>query len=465
MTTSQDAIISTAKDTKGFALTIYNQDFALVREQRQITFDQGTNFVRYEDVAVEIDPTSISLKSINAPDAVIVREQNYQYDLLNPGSILNKSVGKIIRFRRINPDGQVEVLEGTLLNPRLAGGYYEREKGLVIRLQDGRIILNPAGEIELNEMPEGLVSRPSLLWKLDVSEAGEHTLEVSYLANRIKWQADYIAVVNREETRVDITSWVTLDNRSGATYESPQLQLIAGDVHYRDSTKGRGGGLGFGFSGISSQFQEEAFFEYHLYTLQGSTTICNNETKQMALMSATDVQVKRKLVYDSSRQNRGQSYPGKEGDTIKGKASVVLELQNSSENNMGMPLPKGKIRLYKTDDRGNLQFLGEDALDHTPRNETAKFYIGDSFDVVGERKCTNRKQLSERVTERSLETSIRNRKNSSVEVWVVERFWGDWEMLHNSHTYNLVDAKTIEFLITVEADSEVKIIYKVREIS
>lgn len=467
MTTPQNTTVSTTKDSKGFSLTIYNQDFAVVREQRQITLNQGTNLVRYEDVSEQIDPTSISLKSLTAPDTIAVREQNYQYDLLNPSSILNKSVGKTIRFRRVNPDGQVEVLEGTLLNPPSNGDYYTQQRGAVIRLQDGRVVLNPSGEIEVTEMPEGLVSRPSLLWKLDVAEAGTHTTEVSYLANRVTWKADYVAVVNKDETKVDITGWVTLDNRSGATYEDAQLQLIAGDVRrVKERRSGHNDEDRFVLYSLDvrePQFQEEAFFEYHLYTLQGSTTVRDKETKQMTLLSASDVRVRRRLVYDCGRQEQRQSnFYGNEGEIQRGKVNVVLELLNSQENNMGMPLPKGKVRVYKADERGNLQFLGEDLIDHTPRNETARFYIGDAFDVVGDRKCTDSRSISSNVTEQTFEISIRNRKNNSTEVSVVERFTTDWEILQSSHTYHQLDARTVEFRLTVEPDSEDKITYNVR---
>lgn len=467
MTTGQNSVVSTAKHTKGFSLTIYNQNFAVVREQRQISLAQGVNFVRYEDVSAQIDPTSISIKSSTAPDTIAVREQNYQYDLLNPSSILNKSVGKTLRIRRVNPDGQVEILEGTLLNS--PAQVTHQVLGLVIRLQDGRIVLNPSGEIELNEMPEGLVSRPSLFWKLEVSQPGEHTTEISYLTNSITWKADYIAVVNQTETRVDVIAWVTLDNRSGATYKDAQLQLIAGDVRRAEEPTARAifaeASLPLGRqTQRASQFEQEAFFEYHLYTLQGNTTVRDNETKQITLLSATDVQVKRKLVFDSGRQwhNRYGNYPEQGGDTRHGKVNIVLELKNSQENKLGMPLPKGKVRVYKADDHGKLQFLGEELIDHTPRNETARFYIGDSFDVVGERKCLQDRQIGSNVSEQTLEIAIRNRKNNSTDVFIVERFQSDWEFLQSSHTYNNLDARTVEFPITIEADSEVKITYKVR---
>jgi hypothetical protein len=472
---AQNVVTSTAKDTKGVSLTIYNQNFAVVRENRQISLKEGVNFVRYEDVAAQIDPTSISFKSLTAPNAVAVREQNYQYDLLNPTSILNKSVGKTVRFKQVHPDGKVEILEGTLLNPPTAmvgqtdaGGGGTVYQGLVMRLKDGRIVLNPTGQIELTELPEGLVSRPSLLWKLDVDKAGTHDTQVSYIANGITWKADYVAVVSKDESMVDLTGWVTIDNRSGATYSDAQLQLLAGDVRRVQVAPGMGGvpmdAMSAPTRAEAPQFQEEAFFEYHLYTLQGTTTVRDNETKQMTLLTASDVKVTRKLVLDAGRWwwIQGIRSPGMGSDTENVKLNIVVELRNTKENNMGMPLPKGKVRLYKADDRGNLQFLGEDLIDHTPKDELVRLYIGDAFDVVGERKRTDYKQISDRVIEETYEITVRNRKETDADVWIVEHFWGEWQILNNSHPYNKLDARTIEFPAKVERNGAVKVTYTVR---
>ncbi|MCS7308647.1 MAG: DUF4139 domain-containing protein [Armatimonadetes bacterium] len=471
---AQNQVTSTSQDTKGVSLTVYNQNFAVVRETRQITLKEGVNFVRYEDVAAQIDPTSLSFKSLTAPHAVAVREQNYQYDLLNPTSILNKSVGKTVRFKQIYPDGKVEILEGTLLNPPTvtvaqtdAGGGGAMHQGLVLRLKDGRIVLNPTGQIELDELPEGLFSRPSLLWKLEVDRAGAHNTQVSYITGGITWKADYVAVVNKDETMVDITGWVTIDNRSGATYREAQLQLMAGDVRRVQEAPGMGGvpmDAMMMKRAAEPQFQEEAFFEYHLYTLQGTTTVRNNETKQMTLLSASDVKVTRKLVLDAGRRwwIQGMRGPGMGADTQSVKLNIVVEMRNTQENNMGMPLPKGKVRLYKADERGNLQFLGEDLIDHTPKDELVRLYIGDAFDVVGERKRTDYKQIADRVIEETYEITVRNRKESDVDVWIVEHFWGEWQILQSSHRYNKLDARTVEFPVRVERNGQVKVTYTVR---
>jgi len=457
---AQQQVVTTAKDVKGVSLTIYNQNFAVVREKRSFTLADGTNFVRYEDVASTIDPTSLSFKSLTAPNAVAVREQNYQFDLLTPQAVLNKSLGKRVHYKRIRSNGEVEMLNGTILSTN---------SGIILKADDGSIILNPSGEIAVDELPEGLLSRPSLLWKLDNGKPGKHETEVSYLANGMNWKSDYVAVVSENEASVDITGWVTLDNKSGATYKSAQLQLLAGDVRrvqdYKNDIPRPSVAYEKGMKD-EAQFQEESFFEYHLYTLDGVTDVMNNETKQMTLMSAADVTVDRKLIFDGGR-NRYYYYgrsggPGSGSSTDEMKANIVLEVKNSKANNMGMPLPKGKVRVYKADKRGNLQFLGEDLIDHTPKDETVSLYIGDAFDVMGTRKQMEYNQISSTVRDESYEISIRNHKNEDAKVWITEHVYGDWKMLSNSHSFEKKDATTIQFPVTVPKDGEVKVKYKVR---
>jgi len=453
---AQEVTISTAEDQQSVSLTIYNQNFAVVREQRSIALEQGLNVVRFEGVAALIDPTSISFKSLTAPNGVRVQEQNYQYDLLGPQSILEKSVGQRIRLRQVFPDGVVRTWEGVLLS--------QPSQGTVVQLDDGRILLNPLGQIELDTLPEGLVSRPSLLGRLQADRGGAHDTEVAYMTEGITWNADYVVIVDQDETHVDLTCWVTLDNQSGATYRQAQLQLMAGDVRriQQDPRIQEYAALRRGDR--QEPFEEEAFFEYHLYTLQGTTTVRNKETKQMALLTAADVSVQRRLIFDGMRRwwIRGAYRPGAGGDTQQGKLNIVLELANTQDNNMGMALPKGKVRVYKADAQNRLQFLGEDLIDHTPRNETVRLYIGDAFDVVGERKRTVYRRPADNLSEETYEITIRNHKEEPARVWVVEHFYGDWEILRNSHDYTRLDAHTVEFPLTVPADGEVQVVYEVR---
>ncbi len=462
-------IVSTPDQTSGVAMTVYNGGFAVIRENRSLELKKGMNTLRYEGVAQRIDPTSISIKSLTAPTELAVREQNYQYDLLNPTSILNKSVGQTIRIKQTNLQGAATILEGKLLNPPVAvvantdaGGGGNTYQGLVIRKSDGSLVLNPAGEVMIDALPDGLVSSPSLLWLLDAGKAGKHNTEVSYMTEGITWKADYVAVVNKDENALDLTGWVTIDNRSGASYKDAKLQLMAGDVrrvqeqNIAYAPRPRSAGLAMAAPG---GFQEQSFFEYHLYTLDGQTTVAQNETKQMNLLSAQNVKTNRRLIFDATKVNRR---PGQGGSTGEGKLAIMLEIKNDKASNMGMPLPKGKVRVYKADNNGALQFIGEDLIDHTPKDEMVRCYIGDAFDVVGTRTQTNVKQISDRVQETSYSVNIRNRKETAINATIVERFYNDWEIIEKNQEFKKIDSRTAEFPVSIPAGKEVTVTYTVR---
>jgi hypothetical protein len=452
-------VVSQPEAQEGVSLTVYNGGFAVVREVRPLSLQRGFNLVRWEGVAAQIDPTSLAIQSLSAPGALSVREQNYQYHLIGTQSVLDASVGQRVRLRRWNgePNGY-EYVEGTLIS--------QPGQGRVVRLDDGRVLVDPTGEIELAGLPPGLLSRPSLLWHLNADRAGEHETQVSYMTNGITWKADYVAVVDDAETAVDVTGWVTLDNQSGATYREARLQLMAGDVRRaqdRPPQVPREYDMMVAEAAAAPQFAEEAFFEYHLYTLDGATTIGQRETKQMELLSATDAGVRRRLVFDGG----GFFYPvrrrpGAGGATEELSAAIVLELQNTEENGMGMPLPAGTVRVYKADREGRLQFLGEDRIHHTPRNEKVRLYIGDAFDVVGTRRQVSERRLSDRVREYTVEVEVRNRKETPAEVAVVERVYGDWEMTAHSHDFEKLDAYTVEFPLLLGADETATVRYTVR---
>ncbi|HEU0077602.1 MAG TPA: hypothetical protein VFQ76_08145, partial [Longimicrobiaceae bacterium] len=458
-----EPVVSGPEATQGVSRTVYHGNFGVVREQRRIPLRSGRNLVRYEGVARHIDPTSVSIRSLTAPGGVGVREQNYQFDLVSPDALLEKSVGRPVRYVALDAQGvRRVVVEGTLLSPPSSGG-------VVVRTADGRFVLNPYGMVEVGDVTSGLVSRPSLLWTLDVAQAGEHDAQVSYITGGITWKADYVAVVRDDEARVDLTGWVTLDNRSGATYRDARLQLMAGDVRRVQDVVAlevlaSAADRGPPPPPPAPAFAQEAFFEYHLYTLDGATTVANNETKQMSLLSATDVGVARRLVFDvaapwwASRARR----PGDGTSTTGDKLGIVLELRNSRENRMGMPLPRGKVRVYKGDRTGNLQFIGEDLVDHTPRDETVRLYIGDAFDVVGERRVMDERAISNRERERTVQVTIRNHKDTAAQVAVVEHLQGAWEMVRSSQRHEKKDATTVEFPLNVPRDGEIVVTYTYR---
>lgn len=450
---------------KSVRLTVYNQNFALVKDVRTIQLAKGINSVEVEDVAGRIDPTSVLFKSLTAPNSVQILEQNYQYDLISPDNILNKSVGERVTFTRFDESGQPHTQGGVLLNPPKNGG-------MVIKADDGTLLLNPTGQISLVKMPEGLHPRPTLNWLLTSEREGQHEAEISYITEGINWRADYVALVNKNDTALDLSGWVTLTNESGATYENAALTLMAGDVRrvQEDMQAKFLAGRAVMAEAAVPQFEEKSFFEYHMYTMERPTTIRENETKQLSLLNASNAPVKKELIYDGRQEWwRTWWYPGRTGDPGGGydtsdyhKVNVVLELKNSKENHMGMPLPKGKIRVYKLDDDGNQQFIGEDLIDHTPKDEKIRLYIGDAFDVVGDYRRTDYRKISDKMIEESFEVKIRNHKDAPVDVKVVDHVWSDWKVTKSSHKFEKKDAHTIEFPITVPKDGETVVTYTIR---
>jgi len=461
------AELVTASDSHGVSLTIYNQNFGLVKDVRSVELKEGINYLRFQDVAAMIDPTSVSFESLTAPNAVVVREQNYQYDLMDPDTILSKSVGKNVKFKQVLANGQIQELSGVLLNPPAAtvsdtsGNTSIHHQGLVLKTAEG-IVLNPAGQAELAELPAGLVSKPSLLWKLEAAKAGKHQTEIGYQTGGLNWRCDYVAVTNAEDTQADLTSWVTLDNKSGATYKNASLKLLAGDVHRAQEVapmllKGRM--IGATAAAPAPQFTESAFAEYHLYSLQNKTDVNQNETKQLSLFNANNVPTKKLFVFEPEVRVIYGGYGGYGGDTQKVK--VKLEVENSEANHLGMPMPKGKVRVYKRDQDGALQFIGEDMIDHTPRDEKIRLYIGDAFDLVAERKQTNYQRVSDRVQRMSYEIDLRNHKDSAVTITAVEHQWGQWKILESSQPFTKKDSHTFEFAVKVPARGEVKLTFDI----
>lgn len=452
------SVVSLPETQSGVSLTVYNGGFAVVREVRPLALARGLNLVRWEGVAAQIDPTSLAIRSLTAPGALSVREQNYQYALIGTNTVLDAAVGQPIRLIRTIGDETV-IEDGVLLS--------QPSEGRIIRLDDGRILVNPEGTIELAGLPPGLLSRPSLLWHLHADRAGDHETQVSYLTNGITWKADYVAVVNDAEDRLDLTGWVTLDNQSGASYRDARLQLLAGDVRrVKDQAYPQAEMYEMAVRSAPAPppFQEEAFFEYHLYTLDGTTTIRQQETKQMELLSATDAGVRRRLVFDGAGVYFPyvRRRPGEGGATTEMNAAIVVELENTEANRMGMPLPAGTVRVYKSDREGRLQLVGEDRIAHTARNERVRLYLGDAFDVVGTRRQVSDRRISNRVQEFTVEVEVRNRKETAAEVVVVERLHGDWTLEQHSHDFTRLDAQTVEFPVRLGPDETATVRYTAR---
>ena len=445
-------LTSTLKDQQNVAVTIYNSNVGLVKDTRIIELKPGVLELKFMDVAAKIDPTTVHIKSLINGSSLNVLEQNYEYDLLNPQKLLEKFVGQKVQLATINPETKKEeIVEATLLST---------QGGNIFQIGD-KIHIGHPGRILLSRIPENLIPQPTLVWMLENRLSKPQKLEASYLTSGINWKADYVAVLNKLDTLTDLTGWVTIDNRSGGTYQDALLKLVAGDIHRvsPEVEMGRVMAKMAAREAASPQFQEESFFEYHLYTLDRRTTIKDNQTKQMTLLDANQVPLKKLFIFSGSPQY--YFYQMEQGSN-KQKIGVFLELENSKKNNLGMPLPKGTVRVYKEDKDGSLQFVGEDRIDHTPKDEKFKIKIGEAFDVVGERVQTDYKRLGRNLFEVGFEVSLRNHKDEDIKVFVEEPIPGDWEMLSNTHPYEKLQAHLIRFDVPVAKDKEVKVKYRIR---
>ncbi len=465
-TTLAAGTVAATTDGEGIALTIYNQNFGVVREKRNVDVKEKVGTIQFTDVASQIDGTTVQFKSITDPDATVL-EQNYEYDLVSADKLLEKYIDKQITVLTKDGSrysGSLQSFDANQLVIRQEG-----EKAGIVMVQRG----DNVKDIQFGALPEGLITKPTLVWKLATEKVGQQLIEVAYQTAGINWQADYNAVLNPNDTKLDLGGWVTINNQSGATYKDAKLKLIAGDVRRVPQPQQMLNGYAMRAKSAladESGFAEKSFFEYHLYTLGRPATVAQNQTKQIELLKAVDVPVKKVFLYDGAPQyrfygglNQDASYGSEVGNK---KVNVIVEVKNSKENNLGMALPKGKMRLYKRDEAdGSLEFIGEDEIDHTPKDETVKLHIGDAFDIVGERKRTNyHVDAGSHVITESFEIRIRNHKTEPVEVLVKETLyrWNNWEITESNQKWTKYDANTIHFPVKVDKDGEQVITYTVR---
>lgn len=449
---------TTARDRQSVNITVYNSNLGLVRETRRLTLPSGQIALRFADVTSQIRPETVHLASLTAPLSLRILEQNYQYDLLNPAKLLDKFVGKEITLvlrRYQNNTESFEPVQATLMS---------NNGGQVWRI-NGQIVINPSNiaEMRFPDLPKNLVATPTLVWDLENRETGSQTIEASYLTGGMNWRADYVLIVNADDTKGDLQGWVTLTNASGATFEDARLQLVAGDVNRvsQEREVAFAGAMARKTMSDESQFQEQGFFEYHMYTLQRPATIRDNETKQVSLLEAAGFDVKKEFVLNGQRYYyTGYNNPGA---PIKEKVGVYVQFRNSQPNKLGMPLPAGTIRLYKKDDKGNQQFIGEDKIDHTPKDEDVRVKVGDAFDIVAERKQTDYKVVvTGHMYEYAYEIKIRNHKDGPVTVVVNEPIGGDWEMVSSTFKAEKSAAFAAQFQVPVAKDGEATLAYRVR---
>lgn len=448
---------TTGRDRQTVNITVYNSNLGLVRETRRLTLPQGRIALRFADVTAQIRPETVHLASLTAPASLRILEQNYQYDLLNPGKLLDKFVGReitLVMRRYQNNTETFESVQATLLS---------NNGGQVWRI-NGQIVINPTNitEMRFPDLPKELVATPTLVWDVENRESGSQMVEASYLTGGMNWRADYVLLINADDTKGDLQGWVTLTNASGASFEDARLQLVAGDVNRvsDDRNYALGGAMARKSVESESQFQEQGFFEYHMYTLQRPTSIRDNETKQVSLLEAAGFDVKKEFVLNG--QHYYYTNYNSPGAPIKEKVGVYMQFRNSQQNKLGMPLPAGTIRLYKKDDKGNQQFIGEDRIDHTPKDEDVRVKVGDAFDIVAERKQTDYKVIARNVYEYAYEIKLRNHKDGPISVVVNEPIGGDWEMVSSTIEAKKTAAFAAQFNVPVAKDGETTLSYRVR---
>jgi hypothetical protein len=478
------------------SLTIYNQDFAVVRELLAFDLKAGTNEVRVTDITAHMEPDSVILRDPTGKRAIQILEQNYRADPISQGLLLSLCEGKEIDFLVRGTDRRDDqIVRGRIIR----SGYEPHQSGMQRYGQEymaaqrasaygaagqpivevnGKLRFSLPGEPLFPSLADDTILKPTVQWVLETDKAGKLDAELSYVTGGMSWQADYSMLAQDQNDAIDAIGWVTMDNQSGRTFENARIKLMAGDVskiqpqerammrYAADSMSA--------FGGAAAPVSEKAFEEYHLYTLNRSTTLHDRETKQIEFLRAENVQTQRLYVYHGAKMdyNRYRGYPPESlrqerdyGTQSNPKVWVMREFKNSKENHLGIPLPKGRVRFYRRDDDGQLEFTGENVIDHTPRDETVRIYTGDAFDLVGERRRTkydidtNRNWLDE-----AFEIKLRNRKEQGeVEIRVVEHLyrWINWEIVEKSDTFLKTDSQTVEFRVQVPAGQEKTVTYKV----
>ena len=449
--------------------------YGVVRETRRIEIKEGENTIRFSDVASGIDPTTVAFQSLTAPDSTAVLEQNYEYDVVSAQKLLEKYLGKDVTVsRKASPDvtRPVEDVTGKLLSSDPTNLVIQGDKGEVIVVSRQEVTA-----IRLARQDTGLITKPTLVWKLAADKGGAHDAQVTYQTDGLTWRADYNVVVNENDTAADVSAWVSLLNESGASYPNAKLKLVAGDVQRIQPPAQPYAGMQMQQMAMAKRadtgFQEKSFFEYHLYTLGRPTSVANNSTKQIELFEPkNDVPVTKTFVYYGlPEQVRYWITPEPNQDRNLGtqsnkKVDIYLQIKNTQKNGLGVPLPAGRLRVYKQDeaDKTN-EFIGEDVIQHTPTDEEVLVKLGTAFDIVGERKQTDfSANYEQRVITESFEISVRNHKKEAVKVLVRENLfrWTNWEITRKSNDFEKVDYRTIHFPIEVPAGGEQKVTYTVK---
>jgi hypothetical protein len=448
---------STLDDQVDLAVTVYNSDIALVRDVRQLQLPIGTFDLRFMDIAATVNPATVHFRSLTEPSRVNVLEQNYEYDLLEPDKLLRKYVGRdvtLVRRRSDNGETREEEVKARLLSYNTAP---------VWQIGGDIITGMNADHIKFPELPGNLYTHPTLIWTLDNAGAARHRVEASYLATKLTWNADYVLTVGRDDKAADLDGWVTLGNASGTSFRNAKLQLVAGELNRVRDVMSKA--MNFDArrapaAAAESVMVQESFSDYHLYTLGRKTTINNNETKQVSMLSGTGVPVHKRYVVDGQAfYYRNGQHPG---SPIKDVVQVYYQFKNEERSGLGMPMPSGVVRVYQADSKGGTQFVGEDRISHTPKDEELNLKIGNAFDVTCERNQIDFEKIASNVYELEYEITLRNHKTAPVTVDVNEPIGGTWKMVRSSHEWKKTAAWAAAFAVPVAADGTAVLKYRVR---
>ena len=447
---------TTLNDQTDLAVTVYNSNIALVRDVRQLQLPSGGFRLKFMDIAATVNPATVHFRSLTDPEKLSVIEQNYEYDLLEPAKLLNKYVGKEVILARTYMDNNTtkrEEIKATLL---------ANNNGPVWRIGNEIVTGLASDGYRFPEVPANLYDRPTLLMSLENTGARKQSIEASYLANNLSWNADYVLTVTRDDKAADLDGWVTLVNNSGTAFHNAKLQLVAGDLNRLPAraVNGREFTALAKAAPAADQFQQESFSEYHLYSMGRRTSVEDKETKQISLLQGSGVPVEKLFVVNG--QNFYYHNAQNPGSPLKDPVMVFYKFKNEEKAGLGMPLPAGNLRVYQKDSKGGVLFVGEDRIGHTPKDEFISVKIGNAFDVVCERKQTDYKSIAAHVWEMEFEITLRNHKDTPVTVQVNEPIGGDWEMLTSSHKYTKTSAWAAQFDVPVKANGEAVLTYRIR---
>jgi len=447
---------STLDDQVDLSVTVYNSAIALVRDVRDLQLPRGGFDLRFMDIAATVNPATVHFRSLTEPTRVNVLEQNYEYDLLDPDKLLRKYVGRdVILVRRRSENGQTREQE---VKARLLS----YNSAPVWQIGSEIVTGMSADHIKFAELPGNLYTHPTLIWTLDNTGAAKHRVEASYLAGKLSWNADYVLTVARDDKAADLDGWVTLVNGSGTSFRKTKLQLVAGDLNRVRQVFSKAMEMNAARAPASADamMAQESFSDYHLYTLGRKTTINNNETKQVSMLNGTGVPVRRRYVVDGQAFfYRNAQHPG---SPVKDTVQVYYQFKNEEHAGLGMPMPAGVVRVYQADSTGGTQFVGEDRIAHTPKDEELNLKIGNAFDVACERRQTDFQKIAPNVYELEYEITLRNHKATPITVEVSEPIGASWRMLKSSHQWTKTDAWAAGFIVPVAVDGTALLKYRLR---